>query len=186
MADWVLDLIDKLHIESHISIGDILAFITILIGIYQFKRQAVINRKERELAQKESWFLQVIVEPQLSHLDGLYQKLIDDITRQRSELLRIRARGNNRDFYNKVARYKRENNQLIAKTFNHLEALVRSYSISLSSTLGNLVVKLRDINAYLIDNYNDHQNLEAIQISILKHEQAVLALLNKGLSINRY
>ena len=186
MIESIFDFFESVKLDKSVSIGDIFAFITILIGIYQFNKQAKINRKERDMAQKETWFLEVIVEPQLSSIDQPYQELIDNITKQRKDLASSRPRINDQNFLNKVSKYKRENNVLIARKFNHLEALVRSYSIVLSSTLGKYVILLQDINVRLIDNYNDNLNPEAIQIKILKHEQAVLALLNKGLSINRF
>ena len=186
MISGLLDFLESMRVERSVSTGDILAFVAILIGVYQFNKQSRIDRKERDLTQRESWFLTVIVEPQLPQLESLYQTLIKDITKQRKSLVRTRRNHNDQLFFNRMAKYKRENNQKIARTFIHLEALVKSYSIALASALSKRVMKLQDICAKLLDRYDDEENQEDIQIRILQHEQAVLALLNKGLTINRY
>lgn len=186
MIGMLFEAIDSIKINWTISIGDIIAFATILIGIYQFNKQAKLSRKEKDLTQRETWFLNVIVEPQLPLLDEFYQALIKEISKQRNDLSSCSQRLNNNTFLNKIAKYKRENKEKIAARFNHLEALVRSYSGSLAGKLSDYVILLQDICVDLLDRYSEQMNNEAIQIRILRHQQAVLSLLNKGLTINKY
>ena len=61
--------------DYSISVGDIIATLSILFAIYQFRKQMALSRREHVDSQKETWFLNVIVLPQLPEIKGFYKVL---------------------------------------------------------------------------------------------------------------
>lgn len=175
------DFFSEFHVEKSISIGDILAFCSIMIAIYQFSKQMTASRKEHEQSQKEDWFLNVIVLPELNSIKVFYDSLITDITRRKNILLSLRQTNG---YSVMLSRNQTEIIDKISKYFIKLINLVRSYNTKLSDTLDNHVDKLQDICTDLLSNDNDYSSTE-IRRLIMDHEGILMRLLNKGLSNNK-
>lgn len=72
--------------DYSISVGDIIAILSILFAIYQFRKQMALSRQEHVDSQKETWFLNVIVLPQLPEIKGFYKSLGENVLKHRKKI----------------------------------------------------------------------------------------------------
>lgn len=62
------DCIQRGCMLCSITLGDILTILGFVIAIWQFTKQMKESRKVNDAAQRENWFLNVIVLPQLDQI----------------------------------------------------------------------------------------------------------------------
>lgn len=171
----------EFHLEKSISIGDLLAFCSILIAIYQFSKQMVASRKEHLRAQKENWYLSIIVLPELNSIKEFYDNLVNDIISRKKSLMTSRCK---EGYDVMVSQNQAEVIENISNYFIKLINLVRSYNKKLGDILDDHIDKLQDICTNLLSN--DLKDPRAdIRKLIMNHESSLIALLNKGLSVNK-
>ena len=75
--------------DYSISVGDIIATLSILFAIYQFRKQMALSRQEHVDSQKETWFLNVIVLPQLPEIKGFYKALSKNVFKTQNKQVPI-------------------------------------------------------------------------------------------------
>lgn len=174
------DFVSSFKVTRELSFGDILALCSILIALFQFQKQMKASRKEHEMAQKESWFLNVIILPQLNEIKKFYDKLITEIRQAKDELNQHLGDEN---YLVELSKREEQFTSEISNFFNFIIHLVNSYDIRLGDNVGTCVEDLQDICTELLEN-TDPDDVK-IKSEILGHEEKLIGLLNKGLSRNK-
>lgn len=179
------DFFGSIVLEYKISVGDIIALLAFAFAIYQFRKQLAIAREDRELHQREEWFLQVIVLPHLENIDEFYSNLITEVGRACDGL-----KNNNatllrpEDIVVHKANVIRDNQLMINKFFDELEPLVRAYDNNLGQSVADLTLELHDECSEILDDYNNNDRVDNIRSVLLHHKQRLLSLLGRAMSLN--
>lgn len=176
---FLLKAVQEIKMDYGISVGDIIACLSILFAIYQFRKQMFLSRKEQMENQKETWFLNVIVLPQLPEIKDFYKALLEKIRKQRRELRHFRGPNNKR--LEKLAKSKSLDIEMVSNFFLYLETLVESYDSRIGAKLRNVDYGLQDVCSSLIDSYNEADTDTEVAVKILNSERIVISILNKGL-----
>lgn len=125
-----------------------LAITSVIVAIRQFKKQMKKNREEQRIANKENWFLSVIVLPQIEEINYFYKKLIDDIFDDILELQPV-ANVDMAMLSEKQAVRKEQINAF----FDHLQSLIHSFDLPLSRKIAIEVEKLEDEVTIILSDY---------------------------------
>ncbi len=183
LYDVLFKFFDSVSIQGEISFGDLLATVSIFLAVYQFRKQMIASRKEHEMEQKETWFLNVIVLPLLPEFKTFYNNLVDKIKEQRNLINSTPPGRNNEDRLELIGKLEDENGSFIMDFYNHVAVLVGSYDERFSARLRLMMDDLVDDSSNLVRQYASVDNLDAISVKILLHEKKVVSFLNKGMRV---
>ena len=159
-----------------LSLGEILTIIVAVAGLCVAINQYLSGKKE-------TWFLQVIVLPQLELIKNFYLDLFPKLKLDKEHINELASETHMNNTI-KMASLKNCRKQEINDFFDHIIALVRSYDITLSWQLNEVVMRLEDDYVNILDAYNNQKEVKERQV-ILNNEQELLQVLNSGLSRNR-
>ena len=169
--------------DATVSIGDLLSLFGTLLGlwwaIYQYKKSSKASRDQEQQNQKETWFLNVIVLPQLEPINSFYHGLLDRLTEDKSYLASL-ASGLHEDYVISLAKLKARRKKDINDFFDQVIALVESYDVSLSSKVEQHVMNLEDIYVNIIDKYSSKEDVSEREL-ILDNQKEMIATLNSGM-----
>lgn len=179
------DFFGSIELEYKISVGDIIALLAFAFAIYQFREQLAIAREDRELHQREEWFLQVIVLPHLKQIDEFYSSLINEVRNECNGLRNLDTTLlRPEDIVANKANAIRDNQEMINKFFDELEPLVRAYDNKLGQSVADLTLELHDKCSEILDDYNNNERVENMRSVLLRHKQRLLSLLGRAMSLN--
>lgn len=183
LYDVLFDIYDSISIQKDISLGDLLAAVSIFLAVYQFRKQMIASRKDHEREQKESWFLNVIVLPLLPEFKKFYDKLVDKIREQRNRINKTLPGHDNENRLELIGRIQDENERYIIEFYNHISVLVGSYDERLGAKIRLMMDDLVDICSILINQFSEIENQYEISVRILSHERGVISILNRGMRV---
>lgn len=185
--DTILDLLNQIIVNTkveqknywYLSFNEIitlfLAIIGVIVAIYQFRKQMIKNREEQRTANRENWFLSVIVLPQIDGINSFYKELIDDIFNDASELKLVA----NVDF-TLLSEKQAVRKEQINAFFDHLQSLIRSYDFSLARKIANEVENLEDEVTLILSDYFFSINFDSnneIRRRLLLNKKDIITLL---------
>jgi len=165
--------------DYSISVGDIIAILSILFAIYQFRKQMALSRQEHVDSQKETWFLNVIVLPQLPEIKGFYKSLGKNVLKHRKKLRGLH--GAHPQILGRMGEYKDAELNIVQDFFDNLKPLVKSYDNAMWLRIIAIELDLQDICTELVESYEDVSKDTDVASKILNNEQDLVLLLNKGL-----
>lgn len=171
-----------INFDAKISLGEVITIGAAIIALYytvkQFKTQMEESRSAANKLQKENWYLNIIVLPQLGVINENYFDLIELIQNKIGHIKDISSSTNVTDFREQTGKIKKEIKDTINKDFDNIITLVRSYDFALSSEVNTVIMDLTDICTIAIDRYSDELNMRK---QILENKQKLISILNKGL-----
>lgn len=171
--------------KCEISLADTITWLLTIVGfaiaISQFVSQMNKDRENRNKENKTTWFLNVIVLPQLNRLHDFYKDIYDHLVDKKSTLDQYRT-GNHNDYIEKRASLQREIKTEITDFFDFLNPLISSYSHQLGLNIQDIKNNLQDELTRFLEE--EHGQLGLISIKIAKSKQDLLQILNSELSIN--
>lgn len=166
--------------ELKVSVGDVLTLIGIVVALIEFGVSSRKSRKQTLKNQKETWFLNVIVLPQLEGINNIYQRIIENLIIDKDSIKDYRKKDfDSCNYY--VAELKRQRKQEINDFFDHVIALVLSYDDNLGRDVSTIVMGLEDIYVEIIDCFVKDVEVENIRGEVLQNKQQLIAKLNTGL-----
>lgn len=185
LFECLRDFFGSIVLEYKISIGDVIALLAFAFAIFQFRKQLAIAREDRELHQREEWFLQVIVLPHLENIDEFYSNLINEVSNECAGLRNLDTTIlRQEDIVAHKANAIRDNQVMINKFFDELEPLVRAYDNNLGQSVADLTLELHDECSDILDDYINNERVENIRSILLHHKQRLLSLLGRAMSLN--
>lgn len=179
--------------QSTLSLGDIITYLLTIIGlivaIYQFNKQMkearsqfieqmVDTRQQAETNQRQTWFLNVIIVPQIDNIKTFYNELQKKITELRTELKRDISGAPSDGIHVLVAKRQNECKAEINSFYDHFSALVSSSNKQMGTDVINIGNKLEDICTELIESYNEERNIKEM---LFANEQQLFTTLNQGM-----
>ncbi len=182
-----LHLITLLCIQwkGELSCGDLITIVALGIAIWQFSQQMKESRSSAKKLQKENWYLNIIVLPQLEIINNNYIKLIDTILEKRKHLVKVATEKSQKEFRRECAKIKNHiKKKNINEQFDHIIALVRSYNNNLATEANDIILQLEDLCTNFVDRYDDTDEFLKIRSSILQNKETLISILNKGLNSN--
>lgn len=165
-----------------ITFGDILTIVGFGLAIWQFRKQMKVSREANDAAQRETWFLNVIVLPQLNPINEFYKALIQLVIEQQGKIkdLYISSANTPKEFNVKLANIKNECKEKINTFYDHIIVLVKSYDMQLGLSISDEIMNLEDICTSLLDDFSIPAK-EKILRNILNNKQKIISLLNTGM-----
>lgn len=170
--------------DCEIRLADVISWgltvVGFIVAIWQFISQMKKDRENRNKENKTTWFLNVIVLPQLDRLHKFYQELIKSISTKKETL-----KGNTMlhdEFIEQRAKMQNEIKREISEFFDFLSPLVCSYSKDLGKDLLEVKNNLQDDLTKFLEQEDSQLNTASIKIS--ESKQKLLQILNKELSLN--
>lgn len=168
-----------------LSLGEALtiicAIISVWIAIKQFNKTMNETRKLSVITQKETWFLNVIVLPQLEPINDFYKELLNDFEIKKRTIQDISQKLQHQQYLLELAIIKQGGTQSINNFFDQICALVKSYDIQLGATIEGVVMELEDLFVKIIDSYDSGTEINERAL-ILDNKQKLINTLNKGIA----
>lgn len=159
-----------------ISLGEMLTIAIAIMGL-------IIAIQQYRSSKKETWFLQVIVLPQLELIKKFYLDLFPKLEKDKQQINEWALEAHKENAV-KIASLKNQRKDDINDFFDHIVALVRSYDSGLGTKVNDVVMRLEDAYVLILDEYNNQQEVNERSL-ILENEQELLKELNSGLSRNK-
>lgn len=156
-----------------LSFGELLTILVAIVAAWI----AIVQYKS---SKKDTWFLNVIVLPQLEPLKKFYLELLDDLRKDKNDINKNRKLAHD-TFIEYLALLKQQRKDGINNNFDHIVALVRSYDKKIGDKVSKVVMDLEDAYVAILDNYSDGAEVKEREI-ILANEQEMLAVLNSAMN----
>ena len=175
---------DSAHwFDATVSIGDLLSLFGTLLGlglaIHQYKKSSKASRDQDQQNQKETWFLNVIVLPQLEPINSFYHNLFKSLEEDKTYVASLASEAH-KDYVINLAKLKARRKKEINDFFDQIIALVESYDVALSSKVGQHVMNLEDIYVNIIDSYSDKSEINERE-KVLNNKKELIVTLNSGM-----
>lgn len=173
---WVLNPESKEILNCEISIGDILTIVgfvlSLLTVIWQFREA----RKDYRNNQRDSWMLNVVIQPNLEEMTNLYNETITLINK---EIVQLRTKKTVQEptRRNEMAKLKRKVKNRNKEFFDHFLTLLYATDKQTAKQVSLRSGELDDICTSLIDDYENYKDEASVRNSILKNKQAILGVL---------
>lgn len=160
-----------------ISLNDILtlaiAGLGVFVAIWQFRVQMNKNRELQAEANKNNWYLSVIVIPQIQLINDFYRNLIDELLMNMSNPISDLI---------VLATLQSQRKDQINAFFEHLLSLVSSYDQTLSNDLSSKVQNLEDeVTRFLGEKFAgeiDVNNYQSdVRRKLLENKKEIIELL---------
>lgn len=160
-----------------ISLNDILtlaiAGLGVFVAIWQFREQMNKNRELQAEANKNNWYLSVIVIPQIQLINDFYRNLIDELLMNMSNPISDLI---------VLATLQSQRKDQINAFFEHLLSLVSSYDQTLSNDLSSKVQNLEDeVTRFLGEKFAgeiDVNNYQSdVRRKLLENKKEIIELL---------
>ena len=168
-----------------LSLGEALTIICVIISVWiaikQFNKSMNETRKLSVITQKETWFLNVIVLPQLEPINDFYKELLNDFEIKKRTIQDISQKLQHQQYLLELAIIKQGGTQSINNFFDQICALVKSYDIQLGATIEGVVMELEDLFVKIIDSYDSGTEINERAL-ILDNKQKLINTLNKGIA----
>lgn len=169
---------------STISFGEVLTIVCTVVGfiiaIKQYKTSSNNSREQAQRNQRESWFLQVIVLPQLSDINKFYSDLLALAAKDKGIVESLCSLCHN-EFTLEMAKLQEDSKDAINQFFDHISALVKSYNPELGQQVDDIVMELEDCYVNILNAYARKEEVR-VREKILENKQKLISVLNSGMS----
>ena len=164
-----------------VSIGDILTVLGFAVTLYIFYRQLKESRKEGKDNLRSNWFLDVIVQPNMTSINDLYVNIVEKTNKNRAALRqRYENSDSAKDINLDLAKKQREAKDFIKDYFDHFRALLMASEPGIARQTDAIVDELVDIVTKHMDDY-ESDDTESCKRKVLANKVKLIAILYKGL-----
>lgn len=163
-----------------ITFGDILTLLGMLGTISVFCWQLCKTREERNENLRSTWFLEVIVQPNMKMINDFYDKVIKDADEKIKQLAQKYNDGGAAKELNKdLAQYQRDMKDEIKFTLGHFQSLLKASEPKISNEVDGVLDDLVDISTKFLDDYEDFDGT-SIKVKALNNKQRFISKLYSG------
>lgn len=160
-----------------ITVGDILTIVGFVITVLLFIWQIKEARKDYRTGQRDSWMLNVVIQPYIEHLNELYDNLTDFLDKEIAQLKNKGNKGDKSKRNNEIAKIKKKTKVLVNDFFVHFITLLGATDKPTASNIDKLSSDLIDECTSLIDRYADYKDKKTVTEPVLDNKQKVVAAL---------
>jgi len=182
---FIHDNYNSSRISLDISVGDIIAALSLFLSLIGLVITLKWNNKEQRCQFRKTWLLEVVIKPNIPNIDKFYSKYSVSLYNKIQEL--------NNDFKNNksakdISKKQRETLRYIKNEINHVfepfSILIRSCDNELGIKVTKLMENLEDQSCQIISEYTTNKDQESIHFIINKNKQELFATLYKDINKN--
>lgn len=175
---WGLNPKEEYGIFKHeITVGDILTIVGFIITVGLFIWQIREARKDYRTSQRDSWMLNVVIQPYIEHINELYDRLTDLLDKEIAQLKNKGNKGDKSKRNNEIAKLKKKTKGIVNDFFVHFITLLGATDKVTASKIDKLSSDLIDKCTSLIDGYADYVDKKTVTEPVLDNKQKVVAAL---------
>lgn len=167
-----------------LSLGEVLAILCavagVLVAVYQYKKSSEASRVQALKNQKETWFLNVIVLPQLERIDEFYQEVLKNLSADKQSIEKW-AKGSHDTFVINTASLKKQRKDEINEFLENISTLVKSYDSALGKKVDKVIMDLEDKYVNIIDAYNTNEAVNEREV-VFGNKLKLIKLLNSAMA----
>lgn len=119
------------------AIGNVLTAIGLWVAYYQFTKQNQENRRLQKEQNEKNWYISVIVIPQLSSINSMFESLIENVD-QSYKQLKFKP-----DLIDQAARQS-ESKEIISSSLSHVQQMVSSYDREGGLKISEIIDEIQD------------------------------------------
>lgn len=157
---------------------DFIAILTLILSFLAFAYELYKTRKANRQYLESTWYLKVIVEPNMDMINKFYQDIILECDKSVSTLFSDYE--NNmptKEFKTKNATLKRKIKDEIKNSLDHFTTLLNVSEPGVTKKINNQLDQLVDIVTSNIDNYENWNNEMSSKSQILGNKQGFISIL---------
>ena len=129
---------------------------------------------------RSSWFLDVVVQPNMEMINEFYDKIINDTDLKINDLSdRYESGGAAKDLNTDLAKYQRNLKDEIKTSLGHFQALVKASEPAIFNEIELVLDDLVDIVTTWLDGYEDY-NKGSVKSKALNNKQQFISKLYSG------
>lgn len=166
----------------NISFGDIIALIGMIGSIGVFCWELYHTRKENRNNLRSTWFLEVIIQPNMEMINSFYDKVIEEAD---SKVKLLSNNYNNggvaKEINEDLAKFQRELKDYVKTSLGHFQILLKASEPKIANEIDTVLDDLVDILTIHIDGYEDF-NGASIKMKALNNKQKFVSKLYSGLN----
>lgn len=181
LGDTVLIIQPKPELFSwSISFGDVIALIGMIGSVGFFCWQLYNTRKENRENLRSTWFLDVIIQPNMDMINTFYDNTIDDADSKIKALsVKYNSGGAAKEINNELAKYQRELKDYVKTSLGHFQALLKASEPKIANEIDSVLDDLVDLVTNHIDGYEDYDG-SSIKKKALDNKQKFVSKLYCG------
>lgn len=163
-----------------ITFGDILTLIGMIGSVGVFWWQLYKTRQERRENLRSTWFLDVIVQPNMSMINDFYDKIITSVDEKITLLSKSYNEGGAaKELNKKLAQYQRDVKNEIKFSLGHFQSLLKASEPKISNDIDGVLDYLVDIATNYLDGYEDYDG-SSVKVQALNNKQQFVSKLYSG------
>lgn len=168
-------------ISCSISVGDILTLIGMLASFIAFWWQLRNTRLANKENLRSTWFLEVIVEPNIEMINTFYKSIIENCDKAISDLSTKYNEGiSAKEINTELARQQRILKDKTKTELEHFQSMLRASEPTIADAVDLVIDDLVDIVTKYIDGYEDYSTGQSIKMDALNNKQKFISQLYKG------
>lgn len=158
--------------------GDILTILGLALTYYLFWRQLKENRQDGKKNLRDTWLLEVIIEPNMEQVDQFYTECIHGVEEDLKKLSEQFSKISAKELSNNLAQKKRFYKDSKKESLDHFQSLIRATEPSLANKLDGILDSLIDEITNLLDGYEGYtENSKVVKNTLLQNKQIFIAAL---------
>lgn len=163
-----------------VTFGDVLALLGMIGSVGVFWWQLYKTREERRENLRSTWFLEVIVQPNMNMINDFYDKVIKDADEKVNLLSqKYNSDGAAKELNNELAQYQRDLKNEIKFTLGHFQSLLKASEPKISNEIDSVLDDLVDISTKFLDGYEDFIGT-SFKLKALNNKQQFVSKLYSG------
>lgn len=161
-----------------ISCGDILTLLGLALTYYLFWRQLKENRKDGKKNLRDTWLLEVIIEPNMEQINRFYTDCISGVEDDLKRLSELYSNTTAKELSSNLAQRKRYYKDSKKDSLDHFQSLIRATEPELAGEIDGILDSLIDDITKLLDGYEGYAEAsKAVKKTLLHNKQIFIAAL---------
>lgn len=161
-----------------ISCGDILTILGLTLTYYLFWRQLKENRKDGRKNIRDTWLLEVIIEPNMEQINQFYTDCISGVEDDLKKLSVQYSNTTAKELTSNLAQRKRFYKDSKKDSLDHFQSLIRATEPKLANEIDGTLDSLIDDITKLLDGYEGYtETSKVVKKTLLQNKQKFIATL---------
>lgn len=154
------------------AIGNVLTAIGLWGAYWQFTKQNQENRRLQKEQNEKNWYISVIVIPQLSCINSMFETLISKVAQSYKQL---KLQQN----LIEQATLQNESKEIISSSLSHVQQMVVSYDREVSHEISEIIDEIQDCVTNIIGSTQEFSKNE-IREQLLNYNGKLISALFEG------
>ena len=167
--------------STTITVGDMIAILSMIGSIIVFWWQLNKSRKENRENIRSTWFLRIIVEPNMTMIDAFYANIIEKVDKITKDLyLKYEQNCTAKELHNELSKQQRFLKKEKESNLGQFQILLRVSHPTISTRVDDELDKLVDIITKHVQSYEQYNEEYSVKESVLENKCQIVSELYKG------